>query len=170
MDLDTIGNRIFEVYRTSYDKKFGIGSIFNGIGSRNVPFPQINGQFCSNNKPEYGDTYLGISCYYDNLRGYVTFNSPVSYCHNIATKLFETIKSVNTSINIYPNPAKDVLNIEIANNATIQIISLDGRLVKTIANMNSTNSQINVSELSQGVYFLRIQNGAEVINQKFVKE
>jgi uncharacterized repeat protein (TIGR03803 family) len=78
----------------------------------------------------------------------------------------------NTSINVYPNPAKTVLNIEIANNTTtsVQIIGTDGRLVKTVSNLNTTNSQINIADLSQGVYFLRIQNGAEVVTQKFVKE
>ena len=78
----------------------------------------------------------------------------------------------NNKVSVYPNPANDILNIETGNSANtrVQIMSLDGRLVKTHSNINSSKTQINVADLSKGVYFLRIQNGAEVLNAKFVKE
>ena len=78
----------------------------------------------------------------------------------------------NSSINIYPNPAKDILNIETGNseNSSVQIISADGKLVKTISKLSSTNSQVNISDLSNGIYFIRIQSEGVVTNHKFVKE
>ncbi|WP_300673023.1 S8/S53 family peptidase [Soonwooa sp.] len=65
---------------------------------------------------------------------------------------------------IYPNPAKDV--IEIQSNSkieSVQIFDNLGRLIKT-----ENASKINVSKLEKGVYYLKINGGEKI--EKFIKD
>lgn len=76
----------------------------------------------------------------------------------------------NLKLNIYPNPANDVLNItsELATIQTVSIVDLNGRTVKQFE-VNNTNSQINVSDLNAGVYMLNIQSEEGKTVKKFIK-
>jgi hypothetical protein len=77
----------------------------------------------------------------------------------------------NSSLRIYPNPVTDYLHIDNQSNIDIkqiEIISVDGQLVRTIADYKTT--RINVSDLSKGIYYLRIQSEHKAIVKKFVKE
>jgi len=60
---------------------------------------------------------------------------------------------------VFPNPAKDVsfLNIEIPNPTSKTLVDINdaqGRLMRTEV---LTNNQINIAQLSKGVYFLKIK-------------
>ena len=73
------------------------------------------------------------------------------------------------TINTYPNPAQSVLNIMTnANNYNYQLFNNLGQLVRK--GSASGNSSIRVSDLSNGVYFLRITTGSQVLTQKVVVE
>jgi surface protein len=90
-----------------------------------------------------------------------------SFCE----KTFTATVSVGTSINslansitnIFPNPTKDVLHIELDKTATIEIFSITG--VK-LAELNGANKyQFNTSPLASGLYFVK----AGEQTMKFVK-
>ncbi|MFD2785064.1 GEVED domain-containing protein [Hymenobacter rubripertinctus] len=73
---------------------------------------------------------------------------------------------------IYPNPATDVLNIEIpatidASTVSVSVYDMRGAEVK---NARFEGSLLNVGELAKGVYLLRITDGQQVSHQRFVKE
>ena len=59
-------------------------------------------------------------------------------------------------VNIFPNPASDVINIDIENylNFKMNIYDLEGRLMKTISKTN----QFLVTELPSGIYLLELQD------------
>ena len=61
------------------------------------------------------------------------------------------------NIAIYPNPVRDMLIIENANNINVSIYSANGQLVKTINNVNG-DITVNTNELSSGIYFVKMQN------------
>jgi uncharacterized repeat protein (TIGR02543 family) len=71
----------------------------------------------------------------------------------------------SVSIEIYPNPVKDELQIESGELRInrVEIVDVAGKIIYQFSNLRNP---INVSALSQGIYFLRI-NGKTV---KFVKE
>ena len=76
---------------------------------------------------------------------------------------------VANNFSIYPNPANDIVNI--ANNSTIEIQSvnitdINGRIVRTIAN---SIASINISDLSAGVYFLKINTAEGIGTTKLIK-
>jgi len=76
-----------------------------------------------------------------------------------------------TNIRLFPNPATDQLNIrfnDYQNNVVeMSIIDMTGREVLRGRLMNKDNT-IQISNLSKGNYFLRLQTGAESSVQKFV--
>jgi len=69
-----------------------------------------------------------------------------------------------TGIRIYPNPAKDFIQIQGLNEgAKTEIFNTKGELVIRTSN----NSKINISSLSPGLYFLKTDGGKTV---KFIKK
>ncbi len=62
----------------------------------------------------------------------------------------------NQFVSCYPNPAKNVLNINnaLAEEISISIYSLNGRLISTTVNHPGT-TQIDISNLASGVYILK---------------
>ena len=77
--------------------------------------------------------------------------------------------AINRQIALYPNPVTNQLNIELLNNQSninnYKIFDINGRLILNGKLSNGLN-QINVENLSKGLYILSAEN----INQKFVKE
>lgn len=91
-------------------------------------------------------------------------------------KLEELIKVSNkdisssynqNTINIFPNPVKDVLNIDIEQPIDATILDMDGKLILHPA---CPNQKIDVSVLKSGNYILKIKNKTREISQQFVKE
>jgi len=79
---------------------------------------------------------------------------------------------VVTEIDIYPNPASDVLNITSSENISrIEIISSTGRIIAQ-QDVNSDYATFNVSDLSNGMYFVRIFSTEQnsVFVRKFIKD
>ncbi len=74
-------------------------------------------------------------------------------------------------LSAYPNPANDVLNISLSNNASsVSIISLDGKVVYT-ESINTNNIALNVADLTSGIYFYQVTTAeGEKITNKFVKQ
>lgn len=74
-------------------------------------------------------------------------------------------QSSNGGISIYPDPAKDHINVSVAKAGSISIYNASGKLVKTQALQAGIN-RIEVSALSTGIYYANV-NGAKM---KFIKE
>ncbi len=89
----------------------------------------------------------------------------------------EALHPVN-HLQVFPNPAKDILNIVLSNDRAtseetfdISLFNSKGELVRS-ENSLQTNAQeqINIDDLPAGLYFLKVTHGAEVSSYRFVKE
>ena len=74
---------------------------------------------------------------------------------------------------LYPNPARSVITlqstIEGAVKIDYEIVDVLGKTV--IQNQNYNNSfTINVSDLTTGIYFIRLKINNSLVVKKFVKE
>ena len=69
------------------------------------------------------------------------------------------------NMKLYPNPVKDILNIDAKNIDWIKIYDVSGKLVKTF----SKQSKINISELPKGNYLTEISENGKISKQKFIK-
>jgi uncharacterized delta-60 repeat protein len=76
---------------------------------------------------------------------------------------------INKQITLYPNPTKNLLNIDFQNNQSdkdqFKIIDINGRII-SIGNLNNGLNQINIENFAKGLYIFNLG----VINQKFIKE
>jgi hypothetical protein len=76
------------------------------------------------------------------------------------------------NFSIYPNPASDVINLNAGNLIinSVKITDINGRVVSTF-NVNLTSSvEINVSDLTTGIYFLTVDTDQGVGTSKIVKK
>jgi len=82
--------------------------------------------------------------------------------------------SVNSGINIYPNPANDKLYVENAANNTgeahITIYNTIGQVIDVVINTSRKKSEADISRLPAGLYYVIYRNGTMQTAAKFVKE
>lgn len=79
-------------------------------------------------------------------------------CANSTVGINESVNMPN--FNIYPNPASDFITLEIPDfisGTSIQIVDLTGKIIK-IESIQTHTQQIDVSNLSKGLYFIKIQD------------
>jgi len=82
------------------------------------------------------------------------------------------VATVANVFNVFPNPVNDVINVSNSQNSTVNKITvtdLNGRIVKEAKYDNGANVQMNVSDLSSGVYMMNISSDKGSIVKKIVK-
>lgn len=76
----------------------------------------------------------------------------------------------NQSIQIYPNPVKDILNIVTSDNSnyTIQIFNSNGQLIHRVE--TDSKLQLDTSGYKSGIYYVQINSNKYFSTLKFIKE
>ncbi|HYO21839.1 MAG TPA: M43 family zinc metalloprotease [Flavisolibacter sp.] len=77
------------------------------------------------------------------------------------------VPATATKFSLYPNPAKDELNVSLGAEwvgKTISLINMNGTIVQTVQ-VKSAVQKLNISSLKAGMYFLK----GEGISEKFIK-
>lgn len=73
--------------------------------------------------------------------------------------------------NVYPNPVKDIVRIETSLTIdSVKIFNQIGQNVLTVNNNRIINNEINLSSLSNGLYFMKISSGDQSESVKIIKE
>ncbi|MFD2890623.1 T9SS type A sorting domain-containing protein [Flavobacterium chuncheonense] len=101
------------------------------------------------------DNYLVKATAADNLLAAETFSN-----------------ELGSTLAIYPNPVKDVLNVktDTENIKSVQIYDVKGRVVKDVI-VNQNSSQLNVADLESGVYMIKIVTDQDSsTTKKFIKQ
>jgi uncharacterized delta-60 repeat protein len=71
---------------------------------------------------------------------------------------------------IYPNPVKDIININLqGRNTSLEYVIYDMSGKKITSNKLLEN-KIDVSSLSKGIYILKIKTGEKIFENKFIKQ
>ncbi|PJJ10525.1 putative secreted protein (Por secretion system target) [Flavobacterium sp. 1] len=84
----------------------------------------------------------------------------------LATTDFEIMKNIFIS----PNPASNYFSLN-TNTAKIQIYAITGQLIKTFNKPHTKEYQYNISELNNGLYFIKVYNEDNQIKvMKFIKQ
>ena len=92
--------------------------------------------------------------------------------HNLVAHL-HCVASVgensHQALNIYPNPVSDKLVIETSEAiGFVEIYNLTGAMVVS-QKCNSEKAEIDVNNLHEGIYFIRITTDAAILTRRFVK-
>mgnify|MGYP002338691422 CR=1 FL=1 len=102
----------------------------------------------------------------------ITENASSFAIRNITSDIKLNEVNTETGISVYPNPAKDILTLDIKEgkrNTTVSIYNTEGSLVKTVP-MNSSKRPINISELPSGTYILKVADEREPFVKQFIKK
>ena len=93
---------------------------------------------------------------------------------NILTDTKDKLKQV-VELNLFPNPATNLLNIVIENykltsNSSIDIYDMQGKVVKHISNLDTENA-VSIEGLAPGQYMISlIDRSKKISNRTFVVE
>ncbi|MBN8641108.1 MAG: T9SS type A sorting domain-containing protein [Flavobacteriales bacterium] len=103
---------------------------------------------------------------------YFDFN-PAIVTNTCTTEFVETLSNPNfvfSNLNFFPNPVKN--NLTISNTFLIDSIKITSILGQNILsqNVNSLQTEIDMSELSKGIYFVKIISEGQEKTVKIVKE
>jgi len=104
---------------------------------------------------------------HDNYGGF-------AYVDNIVmTDLSLGVAEQNASkFSVYPNPSNGLVTISNDLNTALNSVSLtdiNGRTVKTVALNGDSSAQVNISDLSAGVYMITINSDQGSVTKKIVK-
>lgn len=146
--------------------------IFENI---NLPFDDANNDgyvaFKIKTKPTLvvGDSFTNeANIYFDYNFPILTNKATSKFEVTLGTKDFE----FSNYFTLYPNPAKDVLNISITQSIEIQslaVYDILGQLVIAVPNAKSV-SNIDISKLRTGNYFIKVKSDLGSSSMKFIKQ
>ncbi|MBK8600753.1 MAG: T9SS type A sorting domain-containing protein [Flavobacterium sp.] len=103
---------------------------------------------------------------------YFDYNFPIET--NTATSTFQLLNTAafetDESINVYPNPAKNQISVNSKNTIkSVQLFDMQGRIINTIL-VNDTKLDLNISNYSNGIYFLKVTTARGSKVEKIIKE
>jgi hypothetical protein len=136
----------------------------NGGGGQ---FTVISGPSATFNDGEFTPSTEGtyvITCTDTDACGYATTDT-VTINVDCTLGLNE---NAGLNFRVNPNPATDVIALENAENTTVSMVDVTGKVVMHFENYEGQNIQIEA--LNNGVYFLQIEKEGQIGTAKFVKE
>lgn len=171
-DINTLipisGSHSFETKISNTNK---VEFIFENI---NLPFDDDNNDGYVAFKIKTKPTLTVGSTFSNSASIYFDYNFPI--ITNTATTTITALESQDfdfgTYFSVYPNPAKQVLNLETKAEIgvkSINIYNILGQMVIAIPNAESVSS-IDVSDLKTGTYFIKVITDKGTANAKFIKE
>ena len=108
--------------------------------------------------------FYELLCFHEN-DGLIFFNEEYKTCYKSSVG----INTYDNRINIFPNPTTNVFNIENIDNLNIRAISIFNIQGQMIRQYDINSTQLDVSNISSGLYFIKIfTSGGECIVKKVI--
>lgn len=169
---------------TSYNEGYAVFIDYNGDGDFADSGETVFTKAASKTTPVAGSITIPASALTGNTRMRVSmkYNGIPTSCETFSYGQVEdytlNIKAAGTvsslvgvnaenAVNVYPNPVKDVLNINAKGDYSYQLISTDGKIVK---DGNQSESAINVQNLPTGMYIMKITQDGKTSSHKVIKK
>lgn len=127
------------------------------------------GQFSGNTKP--ADFYSSGPNLFLRFKTNETVQKQGWELRYIGLGLYAGIDDFDFSetIKIYPNPASDLINVELKKDDIVEIYNVNGSQVKHISKVVNDVLQIDIRDLPKGVYILKIKRDNVIANKKMIK-
>ncbi|MCB4808018.1 T9SS type A sorting domain-containing protein [Tamlana sp. 62-3] len=88
----------------------------------------------------------------------------------VNTTVLSAQEIAESSFKVYPNPAKDVINISALNSVNVESVKLYNVIGKQVYAGDVLTEKIDISNLNKGLYLLKIQAESGSINKKIIIE
>jgi hypothetical protein len=83
----------------------------------------------------------------------------------------EDVNSTNNSVNIYPNPAKNLITISSKEALkSFKIYDEAGRLIKSESSLKGTKFDVNISSMQTGNYVVTVETEKQKVTKKLIKQ
>lgn len=107
----------------------------------------------------------------DGCNGTVGWYLDEIYVYNCSVDLLsvQNFETLDKSIRIYPNPSNGIFNIQNNGNinlTSIEVIDINGRVIKS---NTSTFNQVDLNDVSNGIYFVKLKSNSTTITKKVIK-
>jgi hypothetical protein len=116
--------------------------------------------------------------YYAQVYGYNGANSATT-CYTLRVQLgtasrgTDLVTSDVQKVDVFPNPANSVVNINLTGytgKSVIRLFDVNGRAV-LLREVNAVNTQLDISALPAGVYMMKVRNGGKDVHMtKIIKQ
>ncbi|MDX9749098.1 MAG: DUF5010 domain-containing protein [Paludibacter sp.] len=113
---------------------------------------------------------------YDSKSGSITTRIDAIEVYNTDYTAVDKLKFGDAAVTLFPNPVQDYLTISlgtnISNHVDVSIYDLNGKLVRNeiLQHSDASGFQVDVQELSAGLYLLRIAADNQVVTKKLAIE
>ncbi|NQY29750.1 MAG: T9SS type A sorting domain-containing protein [Flavobacteriaceae bacterium] len=145
--------------------------IFENI---NLPFDDANNDGYVAFKIKTQPTLVLNDTFENNAEIYFDYNAPI-----ITDKAITTVAvlgladyALDNSIGLFPNPAKDIVYIQGKHNLKeITVFDVNGRVLNSISVVGTQlEKELDVTKLTQGIYFVRVVSSKGQFVSKLIKE
>ncbi len=116
-----------------------------------VRFTVLTGQLCSADLTVVDALLNGDAC-----------SQKVIECQAIGISEIE----FNDLVTIYPNPVIDYIFIDAPESSVVELIDLNGRIIKKQLVQNSQSNRLSIDGLPTGLYFIKVINDKNSITRK----
>lgn len=110
----------------------------------------------------------GYTVLYTDANGCSSFSEPsnVIIIYDVGVQEMEQAFDVH----LYPNPTSAIVNMVLENGADyMMLVALDGTVIMVQTNIAAGNSEIDLSDLSDGVYLIQLVKDDSVVTKRIVK-
>lgn len=162
-EIEMVENNSDIFYNITDDKIYVVYSTLNAITAKsgevlfNIKGYVVNNEQATNittkNNGEFGN-------FDDQVINDVQFVMPM-----ISPTETTVVSELDKSIAIYPNPAKNVINITNTKGATIELYDIFGKKLNDYTSTTST-MQISTRDLENGTYFIQIFKDGQLVTKK----
>ncbi|MBK8624538.1 MAG: T9SS type A sorting domain-containing protein [Saprospiraceae bacterium] len=152
---------------------FDIEASQDAVGFDKIAFVRGSGTTNHEKKYHFMDERVNEGLTYYRLKQ-IDFDGKSTY-----SKVVSVLRITDkfNAISITPNPASTILNIVLESknddNLEIKLLDIFGETVqhqRTTTNQGLTNQSLDLQDLPNGIYFLHLQQGADRIIKKIIKE
>jgi len=136
-----------------------------------VKFDGINWVFYSETNSVLPEDYIYsiVIDDYGNIWFGTWFSGVIVYNENaITTGLKDNITAQTNDFTLYPNPAKDFITIDGLQFGTLEIFNSTGAVLRNFE-FDGAPSKIDISNLPEGMYSIRVTTDDKVFAKKFIK-
>lgn len=113
-------------------------------------------------------TYTSPGTFTVCASSYDSLGNAFTWCDYVVVPVILGVNENNAAkVSIYPNPAKDNITINnLIGNETIQLSTVEGRVVNQIVNGDAQKIAMDVNELPNGVYIMSVNGSKASIQEK----
>ena len=150
--VSTANVDIFMSIDGGYTWPYTLATAVPNDGSQIVTIPNVNSTMARIKVKGSGNVFFDISDF-----NFKTYGAGTSAIQNV---------ELDNNVTVYPNPAKDLINIKNTSNATLTLSMFNVLGQKVYIGSMKQTGNISVGALSRGVYYLQLLNekdGAKIV-------